>query len=187
VFIAVMIRALSGLLYPVAVYFALQWFEPRVIAAVLAVFLLLRWKRQAAQILAGLSGISHGILIALLLLCVAVLVVNNETLLRLYPAAINLGLLTMFGMTLWQAPPMIERFARLRHTHLSAESIRYTRHVTHAWCLFFVGNGLIAAWTAIAASRETWALYNGFIAYLLMGALFAGEWLLRRYRFPVPR
>ncbi len=182
--IAHVIRALIGLLYPVTVYFALRWFEPRIIAGVLAIFLLLRWKHQAAQILAGLSGVSFGILIALLLLCLAVLVVNNETLLRLYPAAINLGLLIMFCMTLWQPHTMIERFARLRHTNLPAEGIRYTRHVTYLWCLFFAGNGLAAAWTAIVASRETWALYNGFIAYLLMGTLFAGEWLLRRYRFP---
>lgn len=183
-FIAPMIRALFSLLYPVTVYFALRWFEPRVIAVVLAIFLLLRWKRPAVQLLAGLPRVSHGILTALLLLCLAVLVGNNETLLRLYPAAINLGLLAMFGMTLWQPPPMIERFARLQHADLPAEGVRYTRHVTHVWCLFFAGNGLVAAWTAIGASRETWALYNGFIAYLLMGMLFAGEWLLRRYRFP---
>lgn len=182
--IAPIIRVLFGLLYPVTVYFALRWFEPRVIASVLALFLLLRWKRPAAQILAGLPKVSHGILVVLLLLCLAVLVVNNETLLRLYPAAINLGLLAMFGMTLWQAPPMVERFARLRHAHLPAEGIRYTRHVTQVWCLFFAGNGMAAMWTAIAASRETWALYNGLIAYLLMATLFVGEWLLRQYRFP---
>ena len=32
-----------------------------------------------------------------------------------------------------------------------------------------------------AASRDDWALYNGCIAYLLMGALFGGEWLFRRF------
>jgi uncharacterized membrane protein len=29
-------------------------------------------------------------------------------------------------------------------------------------------------------SLEVWALYNGLLAYLLMGAMFAGEWLVRR-------
>ena len=45
--------------------------------------------------------------------------------------------------------------------------------------LFFIVNGAIALWTALAASDATWALYNGLIAYGLMGAMFAGEWLLR--------
>ena len=37
----------------------------------------------------------------------------------------------------------------------------------------------LALATALWASDKTWALYNGLIAYLLMGALFAGEWLVR--------
>lgn len=32
----------------------------------------------------------------------------------------------------------------------------------------------------IEAGEEAWALYNGFISYLLMGLMFAGEWLIRR-------
>jgi uncharacterized membrane protein len=34
------------------------------------------------------------------------------------------------------------------------------------------------------ASRAAWALYNGLLSYLAMGALFAGEWLYRRWRYP---
>jgi len=37
-----------------------------------------------------------------------------------------------------------------------------------------------ALWTALYASHATWALYNGLVAYLLMGALFAGEWWVRQ-------
>ena len=51
--------------------------------------------------------------------------------------------------------------------------------VTRAWCVFFVLNGGIALWTAVAASDAAWALYNGGIAYLLMGAMFLGERCLR--------
>ena len=61
---------------------------------------------------------------------------------------------------------------------------RYTRRVTLAWCAFFVVNGAIAAWTAVYSSREAWVLYNGVIAYLAMGTLFAGERLLRRRLLP---
>jgi uncharacterized membrane protein len=30
------------------------------------------------------------------------------------------------------------------------------------------------------APLSWWTLYNGLIAYFIMGILFAGEWLLRR-------
>ena len=179
-----MLKVLLGLLYPVVIYFALGWFEPRTLALIVAVLLLLRWKNQATQLLAGLSWITHGILLALLVLCAVALIANDEMLLRLYPAVINLGMLIMFGLTLREGPSMIERFARLKHADLPPEGVAHTRQATYAWCAFFTGNGLIAAWTAIAASRETWALYNGLIAYVLMGMMFAGEWLLRRHRFP---
>jgi uncharacterized membrane protein len=61
--------------------------------------------------------------------------------------------------------------------------VRYTFRITQIWCAFFLINGTLAAYTALFTSRAAWALYNGLIAYLLMGALFAGEWLYRRWRF----
>ena len=57
----------------------------------------------------------------------------------------------------------------------------YTRRVTQAWCLFFALNGVVALATALAASDEVWMLYNGLVAYGLIGAMFAGEWLIRRH------
>lgn len=82
---------------------------------------------------------------------------------------------------------MIERFARLRHPDLPEAGVHYTRQVTQVWCGFFFVNALVAAWTAVAVSREAWALYNGLIAYVLMGTLFAGEWLVRQRLFPEAR
>jgi uncharacterized membrane protein len=37
----------------------------------------------------------------------------------------------------------------------------------------------MALYTALFTSMATWTLYNGLIAYLLMGLLFAGEYLVR--------
>lgn len=177
-------RGMLMLFYPVAIYVALEWFEPRTIALALLLLLLLRQRRQAVHLLAGLSSVSHGIIAALILFCLGVFIANNETLLRFYPVAMNLGVLTLFGLTLWYPPSMVERFARLQYPDLPEAGVRYTRRVTGVWCVFFVMNALVAGWTAVAASREVWALYNGLIAYLLMGTLFAGEWLLRRRLFP---
>jgi uncharacterized membrane protein len=46
--------------------------------------------------------------------------------------------------------------------------------------LFFSLNGAIAAWTATLQNLEVWALYNGAIAYLLIGAGIVAERLVRR-------
>jgi uncharacterized membrane protein len=89
-------------------------------------------------------------------------------------------MLLLFGATLVRPPTMVERFARMQEPDLPPERVRYTRRVTEAWCLFFVLNGGIAAYTAAFSSRETWAIYTGFVSYLLMGALFVAERIVRR-------
>jgi uncharacterized membrane protein len=61
---------------------------------------------------------------------------------------------------------------------LSEYGPRYLTCLTAVWAGFFAANALIAAWTT-TASLETWALYNGFIAYLLIGALLGFERLYR--------
>jgi uncharacterized membrane protein len=168
-------------IYPLAIYFGIKFFEPRTVALLLAVSLILRRRRDAGRFLADLKHADRGVLLALLSLAVLTATTNSETLLRLYPVAMSLGMLLLFGLSLKFPPSMVERFARLRESDLSPDGIRYTRRVTQVWCAFFVVNGAIAGWTALYASRDVWALYNGLIAYLLMGALFAGEWLVRRH------
>jgi uncharacterized membrane protein len=175
------LRALSWVAYPLLILFGLRFAEPRYVALLLAACVLLRRSRGAARLLASLSRAESAVLAGLLLLAGASAAANSEWLLRLYPAAVNLGLLTLFGLSLIFPPTMIERFARLGEPDLPRAAVRYTRRVTQVWCLFFVGNGAIALYTALYAGRDAWALYNGCIAYLLMGALFGGEWLVRRH------
>ena len=109
----------------------------------------------------------------------------NNTLfpLKLYPALINLGMLCLFGFSLLHPPTVIERFARIREPDLDEAGVRYTRVVTQVWCIFFVINGSLAFFTAFFTSEAIWSLYNGCIAYILMGLLFAVEYLFRiRFR-----
>jgi uncharacterized membrane protein len=89
-------------------------------------------------------------------------------------------MLFSFGLSLFKGMPMIERLARLKEKKLSPRAIAYTRTVTKVWCLFFVANGTMALLTALWMSPEAWALYNGLIAYLLIGLLFGIEWLVRQ-------
>jgi uncharacterized membrane protein len=176
-------RLAAALAYPIGIYVALTWLEPRVVAAVLIALLVWRRRLYAERYLRGLSWVSRGILAALVLLCLGALVENDETLLRLYPAALSGAFLVVFGLSLFNPPTVVERIARVRNPDLPAAGVRYTRQVTQVWCAFFVVNGLVAVWTAVWSSREVWAFYNGFLSYVVMGALFAGEWFMRRRLF----
>jgi uncharacterized membrane protein len=182
-------RVALALGYPIVIYGALLWFEPRVIAAVVVVVLLLRRPRIALAFVSGFSWISHAVIVAAIGLSIGAALANDETLLRLYPAGISIALLAIFALSLYSPPTVIERLARLGRgvAELPPDAVRYTRHVTEAWCAFFAVNAAVAAWSAVAASREFWALYNGFLAYLAMCVLFFGERVVRRMRFPATR
>jgi uncharacterized membrane protein len=52
--------------------------------------------------------------------------------------------------------------------------------VTQVWCLFFLCNGGVALYTALYSSLAFWTLYNGLIAYVLMGLVFAIEYGVRQ-------
>jgi uncharacterized membrane protein len=174
-------RMLHWAVYPVVIFFGLQLLEPRYVAALLALLLVLRQRHDASRFLSGISRVEITVILCLLALVAVTTVTNSEVLLRLYPAAMSFGVLFIFATSLIHPPSMIERFARLRQPELPPEGIGYTRRVTQVWCVFLGVNGGLAVYTAFYASREIWAMYNGFVAYLLMGALFAGEWLVRRH------
>ena len=103
---------------------------------------------------------------------------DTETPLLFYPVLMNLLGLVLFASSL-RGTPIIVRLARLRHPDLPPEGVRWCRGVTVAWCVFFVVNGSIALATVVSGGRDLWTLYNGFVSYVLMGVMFAGEWLLR--------
>ncbi|MGM8891995.1 Clp protease, partial [Psychrobacter sp. 1Y1] len=98
-----------------------------------------------------------------------------------YPVVINLTMLGLFGYSLKHGPSMIERLARLKEPDLPDEAIGYLNSVTLIWCGLFIFNGSMALYTALYTSIETWTLYNGLIAYLLIGSLLGGEWLYRTF------
>ena len=98
-----------------------------------------------------------------------------------YPMMINGLMLALFGSSLWQKQTIIERFARLQTPDLSLRGVRYTRKVTQLWCGFFMFNIAVSVITLYFNLLHYWALYNGVIAYVLMGILMAGEWIVRQY------
>ncbi|MBI3897946.1 MAG: hypothetical protein HY308_06575 [Gammaproteobacteria bacterium] len=175
------VRAASLVLYPLAVYFALEYVEVRYLGIALLVVLLLRHRRQARTFMAGLEWAGPALISIVGVFAALVWWTNNELLLRLYPALLNAVTLSLFAFTIYRPPSMIERFARLEQPELPPDGVRYTKRLTWVWCGFLTANGSIAVYTALFMSREAWALYNGLIAYILMGALLLGERVFRRY------
>ncbi|WP_293931674.1 hypothetical protein [Iodobacter sp.] len=166
------ILAVLTLLYPLLIYRGMGHFEPKWLALLLLAIALTRavlskekvWLIAAAgaAVLAAISFFS-----------------NQALPLKLYPVLVNAVLCLVFALTLVYPPSAIERLARLSEPDLPPSGVRYTRRVTQVWCGFFIFNGSAALMSALW-SDAAWAIYNGLIAYLLMGILFLGEWLIRR-------
>ena len=168
------LSALAVMGYPLTVYFGLQLLPSGVIAIVLCGLLITRLSLSRQQLKPMLAPLIVGIA-----LTAASFIAKRHDWLLYYPVVINLSMLALFGHSLKYGPCMIERLAKLKEPDLPPEAKPYLVKVTLIWCLFFVLNGLMALYTALATSIETWTLYNGFIAYLLMGTLLGGEWLYR--------
>lgn len=162
--------------YPLAVYFLLDRGDLRLAGLALLVAVALRFLAPGAVQLQVLVAMAVGAVFAS-----AIALTNSEIIARLYPVAVSTALLVAFGVTLVRPPSMIERIARGAGAVLDESAERYTRNVTVVWCGFFVVNGCIALATAVLASRELWAVYNGLISYLIAGTLLVGERVVRPF------
>ena len=99
---------------------------------------------------------------------------------KAYPVVVSGGFALLFGASLWRAPSLVERIAEFHGDVLSPAARRYCRRVTIVWALWLVVNTLIAAGLALTGSIGAWALWTGFVFYLVTGLIFAGELVLRR-------
>lgn len=168
--------ALLLITYPVAVYFGLQYVEPGVIAAIFAVVFIIRHINSPRK--RGTIPHANLVLITVLSLLAFSVFFNSALALKFYPVVMSLSFLAIFGYSLYKPPSVVEVIARL-HEELDEQGIAYTRRVTKVWCGFFIINALIATGTIFHEDEQVWLLYNGFISYLLMGLLMAGEFAVR--------
>ncbi len=176
--LATIALAVVTLLYPFIALFAVKAIGPIPVVAALCLLLVLRvafgWGK----------GVPLGMALAPLVVALAMglmMIWDAHRAVRFYPVFMNGAMLAAFAASLFRGQSMIERLARIAEPDLPEAGVRYTRKVTFVWCGFLLLNGLIALWTALYASLEVWTAYNGFIAYLLMGALFGGELLVRKF------
>ena len=178
------LEALTFVGYPIAVWAGLSMAGNRLVGLVLidavAVLLPLHFLTRRREHSPGVLG---GALVLSVLALLSVLLDDRRYILST-PVLVNAILLVSFGMSLLHARvSVVERFAQMSHKTLSPERVRHCRSVTKVWCLFFLMNGLASLGLALFASLSMWALYTGAISYVLMGALFAGEYAIRKVRF----
>ena len=113
------------------------------------------------------------------------LLTDSLVILKLYPVLMNVLFLFAFGLTLFQGPPMIYRFAVLADRSIpnslgEKRIAEYCRKVTTVWVMFFAFNGSMALLTILSGSNALWSVYNGGVSYILIGTLFAGEYIIRK-------
>lgn len=195
-----MLLALLVLTYPIAVYFGLQYIEPGIIAGLFAIIFIVRHfnfsiksknnaqsqpqhnspntsKSTAKNKRSTIPHINF-VLVTVLSLLAFSMFTNSALALKFYPVVMSLSFLAIFGYSLYKAPSVVEIIARL-HEDLDDDGVTYTRQVTKVWCGFFILNALIATGTIFHEDEQVWLVYNGFISYVLMGLLMAGEFVVR--------
>ncbi len=167
------------ILYPVSIYFGLQYFSPSQLGLfLLAVFvlrILVIRKHPAQRGKQLLLTVFIGVILASL-----TWIFDTEKFLLWYPVGLNSVMLIVFIASLLFPPSAIEVIARIREPELNTEGVAYTRKVTMVWSVFFAINALVSTWTVLNNDMRVWTLYNGLLAYLAMGVLFVGELILRQ-------
>jgi uncharacterized membrane protein len=138
-------------------------------------FLLQNWHTYQIRLLAPFS--------AMVVIYMIGTFINSPIYMLYLPSLVSIVMLTSFISGLIFPPNIIELFARKLVTDLSGHEIIYCRHVTQIWACFLGVNGILAYYTACCTSLGIWSLYNGFIAYTMIGLLFVVELSYRSWRF----
>jgi uncharacterized membrane protein len=110
---------------------------------------------------------------------------GTQWVLLLQHVGINALLCIGFGRTLAPgAVPLVSRLARIVHGELSPRLVRYTRKATLAWTLFFGLNAAVSVLLFAAAPAAVWSGFVNLLSMPLLGAMFAGEYLVRMVVIP---
>jgi len=186
--LAVVLAALLIFAYPFAVYFGISYFSPRYVALALIGIFLLRFILIKPKAISTYDKYTKsGKYIVLFTTITGIIVsmigaISNQVIvIKFYPVAVSLLLFTVFFYSLIHPPTVIEKLARIKDPKLSQAAIKYTRKVTVVWCMFFIINGAIALYSSLFSSFKFWTFYNGFLSYILIGAICATEFTYRQW------
>ena len=97
---------------------------------------------------------------------------------KFYPVIINFMIFSVFCVSSFAKETVIQKFAKLTEPNIKPKALEYTRKLTYVWAGFAFLNFLVSFIT-VFFSQKVWALYNGFISYMLVGSFFAIEYIIR--------
>jgi len=107
---------------------------------------------------------------------------NNGTWLLVLPSATQ----ATFGLAFLRSlsgTPLIEHFARMVKPELGPAQLAHCRRWTLIWGIYLLVLAAIGLGLARWATLSVWTAYVGVLSYVLIGALFAVEYVIRKIRF----
>jgi uncharacterized membrane protein len=171
-----LLLAAAGLAYPFSVYFGLGRLPSGVFVGLALGLVAGRLAVHRGTAVARALGPALGLVAAA---TAAAALLDATAAAKAYPVLMSLGMAAAFGLSLRWPPTLIESFAAVVEPSPGAAARAYMRRVTVAWCLFLLGNAGLSAASWASGDLGLWTLYNGLVAYLLIGLMFGGEYLIR--------
>ncbi len=173
-----------ALLSPFAFYAALTRGSMRKAAALVIAWVVLR----GATLLAGASREQRRAMLPLPALGLGSALLGcctgDARFLLLLPSLTQASFAVVFVVSLRAgATPLVEHFARMQKPALPPAEVRYCRTVTLVWGAALSVAALAGVALAFAASLATWTAFTGIGSYVLVGALFSAEYVVRKARF----
>jgi uncharacterized membrane protein len=109
-------------------------------------------------------------------------VFHNGTWLLMLPSATQ-GTFGFAFLRSLSGTPLIEHFARMVKPELSAAELAHCRGWTRIWGIYLLALAAIGLVLARWATLTVWTVYVGVLSYVLVGVLFAVEYVIRKLRF----
>jgi uncharacterized membrane protein len=82
-----------------------------------------------------------------------------------------------------KSTPLIEHFARMVKSDLSGPEQEHCRRWTAIWGYYLLVLAAFGLVLAKYASLAVWTIYVGIVTYVLVGVLFAVEYVVRKLQF----
>jgi len=134
-----------------------------------------------------------GLFITPLILCaigaVSLFMEDSPFFIKLYPALADLAFLTIWVTSFFFPPPLayyfIDIFDKSMKTVIPQKRFElYCFRATLVWCVYFIADGIIAVLTVTVYYHLEfiWIIYNAVITYIIMGLIFAGEYIILKLK-----
>lgn len=116
--------------------------------------------------------------IFIMLLVILIFHYTNWIVAKYYPVIVNFVLFCIFFGSTFSEETVIQKMAKLMEPNIRPKALEYTRILTYIWSIFMLANFFISLAT-VFMSEKVWAIYNGFLSYMLVGVFFIIEYMVR--------